>query len=170
MSFIHPSVYKQIADKMGEAYIAVKNSIYNSTLGSVGEVSFNKMQESLTLVTEDSDESTYVAVATDPPGSISNDLGSFWFKLANNDLTEIQAQRIASGLFSGALRRLNTHVVKRSGVASIAAFYSAYAYSASFSSDFNLFDPNDSSSYFSEEFAELSDQINVTIDSQYVQS
>lgn len=175
MSFLLPATYKTIANKMGEAYQAVKDSIYKAE-SVEGEVAYNRMQESHALLVEDPDNDIYDGRSSstsgypyDPQGSIANDLGSLWFRTANNEFTESRAKSIASGLFAGSLRKLNTHMVNRTGVTNIATFYSSYAYNASYSATFNLFAEGDTSSYFSQEFADLSAQIGVTIDSQYIQ-
>lgn len=167
MSFILPATYKQIADNLGQAYALIRDAIND---GTVGSNSYNLLQTSLDLVVDEDDSEVLVAIATDPAGSISNDLGSTWFRTANTDFSESQAKKIAANLFSSALRRLNSHSFQRTGVSNIASYYSTYAYASNSNADYNLFTDKttNNSSYFTAEFAELSSQLNITIDSQYV--
>lgn len=165
MSFVRPQTYKTVADNLGASYAAIRDAIYDSN----GDVAFNNMQSSHQLIVEDPDDSAYISESTDPAGSISNDLGTTWFKVGNSDFTEAQAKRIAAQNFATALRRLNSHITTRTGLSTIGSFYSTYAYSADRAAEFNLFVEGDSSSYFTAEFEELSSQLNITIDSQFVQ-
>lgn len=166
MSFILPATYKQIADNLGQAYALVRDAINDETAGTN---SYNLMQTSLDLVVDEDDSEVLVSQAQDPAGSIANDLGTTWFRAANSDFSADTAKRTAANLFAASLRRLNTHSINRTGVQNIGSYFSTYAY-ISGNSDYSLFTntaPNNSS-YFSEDFAELSAQLNITIDSQYV--
>jgi len=167
MSFVQPKNYKLIADKLGAAYAAIRDAIYDAN--SATEGAYNKLQESLIIIVDEDDSVTYHDADTDPTGSISSDLGSYWYRAANNTLTEEQAKTIAANLFSTTLRKLNSHVVSRSGTGSIEVFYSTYAF-VSGNTDFSLFTENDQSSYFTTEFAELSAKANVTINPLWIEA
>ena len=152
---------------MGDAYAAIRDAIYDPVSATDG--AFNKLQESLVLIVDEDDSVVYHDVATDPTGSISSDLGSYWYRAANSTLTEAQAKTIAGNLFTATLRKLNSHVVARSGSSNIAAFYSTYAF-VDGNTDFSLFTENDQSSYFTAEFVELSAKASVTIDPLWIEA
>lgn len=170
MSVVRPIYYKQIADKLGEAYAAVRDSIYSQAVGHVGEYGYSNMIASLNLINGEADNSTYNATTTvDPPGSIANDCGATWFKQANTNFTLAQAKTTASNLFSNALKNLNTHVVKRTGVTNIRTFYSSYAFCTTPDANWSLFTSGDISSYWTQDFVELSGLIGVSI-TEYIET
>lgn len=114
-----------------------------------------------------------------PPYSVSKDLGTFFYDFANSTFTEAKAKQVASNAIGGALKKLNSHIILRmSGITTMAQYYSTYAYrtdEASYAlseSQLSLFDYGGdaalSAVYFSQDFAELSAQNGVTIDSQYI--
>lgn len=127
---------------------------------------------------------------TAPPGSIGKDLGDFWFKFVNTTFNDEAAKRLATAQVGDALKKLNSHVVSRmsqgpgeSTISNIGQYYSQYAFVSDATatglgmsaSQLSLFDLGDeagldaSPTYFSQDFAELSARIGVTINSQYVQ-
>lgn len=165
MSFVLPATYKLVADNLGQAYAAIRDAIYDTN----GDTVYNEMNASLKLLVEDPDDQVYIAQATDPAGSIARDISSAWFTAGNTSFTAAQAKSYAASLLSGAFKSLNNHSVNRTGVSNIGTYYSTYAYSASRANTFNLFVEGDTGSYFTQEFAELSAQLNVTINSQYIQ-
>lgn len=166
MSFVLPSTYKSVADSLGAAYAAVRDAIHDP---DTGETVYDNVQDSYGLIVDDPDNAVLISSSTDPIGSIANDLGSKWFTVVNNNFSEARAKSTAASLLSALLSALNKHVVRRTGVSNIGSYYSTYSYSASRSSDYNLFIQGDTSSYFTTEFQELSEQLNITINDQFVQ-
>lgn len=116
------------------------------------------------------------------PGSIGKDLGRVFGDFPTQKFSYAQAKQDASGYCSAALRALNQHVVRRThGISSITEYYNTYSYRADAQdpneaeSKLSLFDYGDDGdtpnwSYFSQDFAELSSQIGVTIDSRWIAS
>jgi hypothetical protein len=178
MSFIYPQNYTQICNDLGAAYALVKQSIYNvnSTYhgGATPVYDSNVYYEEAYDVTLTNDND-FSRTSSDPIGSISNDLGTTWFNISNNNFTETNAKTTAAGLFASALQSLNLHVVRRTGVSNISTFYSTYAYSSTWSGvdpadyrKYDLFMEADTSSYFTQAFAELSSTLGNTINSSYI--
>ncbi len=127
---------------------------------------------------------------TAPPGSISRDLGTFWFQFVNTSFNSENAKALATTQVASALRNLNSHVVNRMSadaggtdftVSNIQDYYNNYAYvddataasvgmSASQLSLFDLGDESDldaSPTYFTADFKELCERINVDTSGPY---
>lgn len=152
MSVIYPSQYKTIADRLGEAYALVRDSIFKDGSGS-SDTAYSKIKAAAEVVSDsgedetirgcgapisgESTDSTDVNYSifisgiryTAPPSSISNDLGTSWYSVLNTKLNETNAKKTAANLFSTALRKLNTHIVTRMyGYSTINNYYASYAF------------------------------------------
>lgn len=193
MSVILPYQYKYIAEKLADAYAKVRDSLYKSSGESVYSIAQETLVEDANVTgsaggVESADDTTiWGSTATSgtnytaPPGSIAKDIGSSWYDFANSNFTETQAKSYASGLIGPSLKKLNSHIVKRmAGISTIASYYSTYAYTSDADhtaagmdptkGELSLFDYGGepySWNYFSEEFVELSDQIGITISTQW---
>jgi len=116
------------------------------------------------------------------PGSIGKDLGRIFGDFPTQRFSSEQAKTQAASFCSASLRALNQHVVRRShGISNITEYYSTYSYRwdaddpLQGESKLSLFDYGDDGdtqnwSYFSQDFAELSSQVGVTIDSRWISS
>lgn len=162
MSYIKPSEYKVIAEQLGTAYGDIRDAINDGANG--GAVS--NMGTAMDTIAA-ADDTLEGNATVDPKGSIMNDLGVTWFKATNQDFTVARAKSTASALFSAALRKLNSHVIKRMGMTSIATYYSTYAFIPGDTS-MSLFNTPESPDYFSADFEDLSSKIGVTIDTDYI--
>lgn len=195
MSIITPKVYKLIAEDLANAYVRVRNSIFQDGV-SLSSSSFGDLTDAQTQIVSVSDNdyngcgapgagesadptnanfSVWQATTkyTAPTGSISADLGKS-VESTLKTLREAQAKKKAAGMFSSILNDLNKHVVSRTyNVTTLASYYDTYAFTSG-NEDLSLFwnggstPPLGDSSYFSADFIELTNQITgTTIDSDY---
>jgi len=152
MSVIYPSQYKTIADRLGEAYALVRDSIFKDGAGSTN-TAYSKIKAAAQVISDSGEDETIRGCGapisgestdstnanysvfisgvryTAPPSSISNDLGTTWYSMLNTKLNETNAKKTAANLFSTALRKLNNHIITRMyGYSTINNYYASYAF------------------------------------------
>lgn len=179
MSFITPTEYQEISEKLGDAFSKIRNAI-NDPDGTADAK--NDIEDALVFITDSTDNDSRVSETIDPIGSIMGDLGSTWSSTVANNFSTTRASSIAAGLFSSAFRKLNNHVKDRTldqeldppaKHRTIQSWYDTYGFiegdaeNSLFSSDGSTID---NSLYFSQEFVDLSSALNVTIPNQYRRS
>lgn len=177
MSYIKASTYRQISEKLGDAFAKVRDAIRHA---DSTDDAYTLIQDSLVLITEFPDDDVNVSATLDPKGSVMGDLGTPWYTAANTGLTSDKASSVAAGLFSSAINKLNKHVRSRTyktGTTvinkNILEWYDSYAI-VSGSADDSLFSADgttiEESYYFSDNFVDLSSELSVTIPTAYRRS
>lgn len=142
MSYIDEDEYKVIADYLGTAYAAVRDGM---------ETSHTTNQLITDYVVQTVDDTSPVATAAAPTGSVASDLGKKYSDFGVS-MSSTARLTLAASYFTGVLSALNNHILKRSGTSrrSIVDWYTDVY-------DFNV------DYYFSDDFIELSSKINVNI-------
>jgi hypothetical protein len=179
MSFVTPQEYKQISEKLGDAFALIRDAINNNS--ATGDA-YEKVQDAAIIIANSVDNDVRVSSDIDPVLSIMNDLGTTWQRSANNDFNHTSASSIASNFFGNMLRKLNDHVKNRTinpvtGIKhkTIQEWFATYAFTGS--QAYSLFwnggvAPNagDYDSYFSQNFEDLCTALNISIPNAYKQS
>jgi hypothetical protein len=169
MSFISPRNYRQIANRLGAAYAALRDELYSST---ASDDTINNKTESIAKkilsISEANDDGLTHDNSVDPVGSIANDLGTAIYNF-DQKFTSNNAKDSAAQYFGQFLASLNSHVIKRTttGVASIADYFNKYKnpngvldmcfYTGSSAN------ASDTNYYFSQDFQELCNRLNIQL-------
>jgi len=156
MSAITPAEYKLIAEDLAAGYALIRDAMNDGTASGTAYVESNEAADNVFGSTD----TNSVTESIDPAGSIAVDLGTVYSAITTK-FTVANAKVLATTYFSPALRSLNSHILNRADEGDHSTIGAYYTYNSA-----TLF----SGSYFSTDFEELSAQIGITIDTDWVTS
>jgi len=156
MSAITPAEYKLIAEDLAAGYALIRDAMNDGTVSGTAYVKSNEAADNVFGSTD----TTSVTESIDPAGSIAVDLGNAFSNITTK-FTEANAKTLSAAYFSPALKNLNSHILRRADEGDHSTIGAYYTYNSA-----TLF----SGSYFSTDFEELSSEINITIDTDWVVS
>lgn len=184
MSYITPTKYWEISEELGKAYASLRDSLNDTTLADASEKTTEAggssatayayakyVAELITESTDDNDDGLTHDLSIDPPASIANDLGTEALTFGSK-FADTAAKNLAASQFSSTIQKLNAHVVKRTKSATaetvnnISQYFDAFRL-VSGSAEMSLHSNDgvsvDTNYYFSQDFDELCDELNIDL-------
>jgi len=181
MSYITPRRYRKLTDKIGAAYAVLRDTlnisapdateIHPGTNTVYGYAKYIQKEIVETSIDDNTTDTFTNDELVDPSGSIANDLGSAAYDFGTKFSTA-EAKKISANHFGPIIKSLNSHVVKRtyttSSVKTFAQYLAEFDVASPADADMSLFDELgtgviDGSYYFSSDFSELCNQININL-------